>query len=112
MTHCDDRFTCRYTAPFRIHGKVRGGTILNISKAGMLAFIGPNLRHGQRVVFTLLDQDHSARIVRFDNSGYVGLRLDRPLSRGELEEITGPRPTLQRNRQAGTAADALPAEKG
>jgi hypothetical protein len=111
MPHRDDRFTCQYAAPFTIHGKVRGGTILNVSNEGMLAYIGPNLRHGQRVVFTLLDREHRARIVRFDNSGYVGLRLDIPLSPAELEEITGALPVLQRQRKAENAPATLPVKK-
>jgi hypothetical protein len=100
MPHRDDRYSCMYAAPFKINGKVRGGTILNVSRTGMLAFIGPNLRHGQRVVFTLLDREHRARIVRFDNSGYVGLLLDRPLSPCEVDEITGSLSALHRNREA------------
>ncbi len=73
-----------------MHGEARGGTILDASHSGLLAFIGPNLRRGQRVVCSIDGKDHRAAVVRFDALGNAGLRLERPLSRQEIQSITGP----------------------
>jgi hypothetical protein len=90
VNYRDTRNACHHAALFIIQGEARGGTILNASHSGLLVYIGPNLRRGQRVVCTIEGRDRRAAIVRLDRLGNAGLRLERPLSRSEIQSIVGP----------------------
>jgi hypothetical protein len=83
MRYRDTRQPCRYATQFLISGERRGGTILDVSRSGMLAFVGNTLRPGQKVRFSLARSELSATIVRFDSQGHAALRFERPLTHSE-----------------------------
>lgn len=82
-----DRYRCHYATEFRVDSVLRGGTILDISRSGVLAFAGQCLRRGQRLTFNVDGVERRATVVRFDRHGNVGLRLERPLSPYDLRAM-------------------------
>ena len=90
MRYRDTRHGCHFSTQFQIYGERRGGTVLDVSRSGMLAFIGNALRRGQKVRFSLGTSELSATIVRFDSHGHAAMRFERPLTRTEFEKLVSP----------------------
>lgn len=87
MRHRLERYRCHYATEFRVDSVLRGGTILDVSRSGVLAFAGPCMRRGQRLTFGLNGVERRATVVRFDRHGNVGLRLERPLCAQDLRIV-------------------------
>lgn len=104
MRYRDNRHDCHCATRFLVAGRQRGGTILNVSRGGLLAFIGTGLRIGQKVSFTLNGIERTARITRIDTHAHAGLRLEFPLTRGELRDIVGAS-AFDRRIRAGTLTE-------
>ena len=99
MRYRDNRHHCHRATAFLVGGRQRGGTILNVSRSGVLAFLGSGLRIGQKVTFTLNGNERAARIVRIDDHAHAGLRLEFPLTRSEMRDIVGASAFDRRSRE-------------
>lgn len=87
MRYRETRYPCHFATMCMVGGQQRGGTILNLSRNGVMAFLGTGLRVGQKVRITFGGTEREARVVRIDDDLYVGLHLEIPLSRGELQAL-------------------------
>jgi hypothetical protein len=87
MQHRDSRHRVSYAVRFGLGRETVVGEILNISRTGLLARICPGLQRGQGVSFTLSHVARTACVVRIERQGRVALRLDRPMTQQEFDDM-------------------------
>lgn len=88
MRYRDKRYACNFVTRFKVAGTSCGGTIHEVSRSGLRAFLGTHIRRGALVSFRLAASERTARVVRVDGQGDAGLKLDRPLTQAEFDEIS------------------------
>ena len=87
MRQRENRHDCHQAACFIVRGRPRWALIQNVSRSGMLAYLGPGVQVGQKIKLRLEGIDLNAKIVRLDSQGHAALNLEFPLTRSEMMAV-------------------------
>ncbi len=90
MRYRDRRYKCSYPLKFRFPQGSVDGELLNTSRSGMLVRLPGVFNRGTTVTFAMNRQERQASVLRSGN-GTVALRLQRPLTQMEFDQITSGR---------------------
>jgi hypothetical protein len=117
MQYRDSRRRVSYAVRFGCGRNTVVGEIRNISRTRMLARIRPGLQRGQVVTFTLSRVARTAFVVRVERHGRAALRLDRPMTQQEFDDLLTlraqrPRRPVPRIRSPHPAELARPTKNG
>ncbi len=103
MHYRDRRYKCSFLLKFRFPQGGVDGEILNTSRTGMLVRVPGVFSRGTTVTFAMNLQERKASVLRSGN-GTIALRLLRPLTQMEFDQITAGR-HQRRRREIGTLAE-------
>lgn len=87
MEYRDTRQRTQFATMFTIGSQRRPGTIVDVSRSGVLAEIEPPIQRGETVHFTIGGTTRAATIVRVAGRRKVGLRLTHALRQDEFRKM-------------------------